>query len=342
MIQRVIAAVHFIWIPVVVMLGVTVSNATTDYTAGVTFLNERNYVEAEKKLAAAFKAHPSDLTIALTYARLAPCSLAIDIFSQCATNEKAPDSLRAAAYVQLGDYSFVHSAFKTAAERYRRAAALQSLSEYRHRWALAAAALDDMKTARSLWHTITLDRGTDLALEAQYHIGLLDMEELQYDSAFVRFDKVGKIDTTKSWTVAAAAAQLECAIKLEKKKTIAKLEKELKPFSDRLLERDLVKLASLRTEKKSSGVQNTKPAAPSNQATLYTLQVGAFGSLDNATNLQNKLSKRFGSVTILPVTLSDQVFYRVRIGSFDNKDEAEAFGTDSLTPAGISYKAVVK
>ena len=78
------------------------------------------------------------------------------------------------------------------------------------------------------------------------------------------------------------------------------------------------------------------------EATRYTLQVGAFGSLDNATALQKRLGVRFREVSVRPVTLSEQVFYRVRIGTFNSKEAAEAFGADSLTSAGISYKAVVK
>jgi cell division septation protein DedD len=84
------------------------------------------------------------------------------------------------------------------------------------------------------------------------------------------------------------------------------------------------------------------PVSGVSHDTTYTLQVGAFSSLDNASGLQKKLQSRFSNVSILPVTLSDQVFYRVRIGEFLSKAAAETFGNDSLSTAGMTYKAVVK
>ncbi|MBN1307403.1 MAG: SPOR domain-containing protein [Chitinispirillaceae bacterium] len=327
-----------------VLLGVLytwAAAADTDHTAGVKLLDEGRYKEAAQRLAKAYRSHPSDCRIAFDYARVAPCSLAVAIYTKCSGDTTVPDSLRAASYGMLGDYSFVHSAFKTAAERYRLASTIRSDPYYRHRWALAAAALHDVTTARSLWHTITLDHGTLLALEAHYRIGLLDMDAGHYDSAFQRFSRTGELDAARPWTIAATAAKLECAIKLGRADSAKVLEKRLQPFGDRLLEKDLLTLAALRTEEKA-------PAAPApsdgetSDGAAYTLQVGAFGSLDNATSLQKRLEQRFGEVSILPVTLSDQVFYRVRIGTFQSKSAAEAYGGDSLTPAGIAFKAVAK
>ncbi|MBN1576956.1 MAG: SPOR domain-containing protein [Chitinispirillaceae bacterium] len=323
----------------VVLAGTSGAVADADHIAGVKLLEKGSYMEAAKRLGQAYRSHPSDCRIASDYARVAPCSLSVAIYTRCATDTTVPDSLRAASYGQLGDYSFVHSAFKTAAEKYRLASTIRSDPYYRHRWALAAAALHDIKTARSLWHTITLDHGTLLALEAHYRIGLIDMEEGLYDSAFQRFCRAGGIDAARSWTIAATAAKLECAIKLGKADSVKALEKRLQPFGEQLLERDLLDLASLRTEKKTAGAPADAPV-PSGDETAYTLQVGAFGSLDNATNLQKRLEQRFREVSILPVTLSDKVFYRVRIGAFKSKAAAEAYGGDSLAPAGITFKAV--
>lgn len=325
--------------------GALVYAATdTNYTAGMALLSKGNYDEAAKKLALAYKAKPSDARTAFAYAQVAPCSVSVAIFTGCAADTTAPDSLRAASYGQLGDYSFVHSAFKTAAEKYRMASSLRSEAYFRHRWAMAAAALHDLTTARSLWQTMTLEHGTDLALQAHYHLALIDMEEGVYDSAFIRLGKCGEPDSLHSWTVAASAAKLECAVKLGKTDAARSLEKKLKPFGELLLERDLLALTALRNEKKpaAAAAPAPQPDGLQDESAGYTLQVGAFGSLDNATSLQKKLGTRFGKVTILPVTLSDQVFYRVRVGTFKSKEAAEVFGNDSLRAAGIAFKAVAK
>jgi len=76
--------------------------------------------------------------------------------------------------------------------------------------------------------------------------------------------------------------------------------------------------------------------------TLYTLQVGSFGSMQNAAALQKRLGKNFKDVTIAPITVANQTFYRVRIGTFKNKELATNFGTDSLSRSGLSYRIVEK
>ena len=132
--------------------------------------------------------------------------------------------------------------------------------------------------------------------------------------------------------------------KYRKKKDIKKLEKVLAPYREVLLEQDLLQIADF--VKNPPGKKIKKHSKPKNNLSEtseeYTLQVGAFGSIENATALSDKLKKKFDQVTILPVTLSDQVFYRVRIGSFSSKDDAETFAESSLTSEGITYKAVMK
>jgi len=326
------------------LVYVTVLFANTYHEQGMKLLRNGNYAEASAMLQKAYESDKKDTQVAFDYACVAPCSIAVALFTSISTDKSASDSLQAASWSRLGDYSFVYSAFKTAAEKYRKASGIDPKPWYKHQWALALAALREDEKARSIWHTLTLEYGTDIALQAQYHIGLLDMQVQQYDSAMVRFSKAGKIDEKNSWTIAAAAAQLECAIKLGKKKEIKKLEKQLSPYRDMLLEQDLLQIAEFsKNPPKQKEKKHAKPESKSSEKSEeYTLQVGAFGSIENATALSDKLKKKFDQVTIIPVTLSDQVFYRVRIGSFSSKDDAEAFGESSLSSIGITYKAIMK
>ncbi len=321
--------------------GAVTATKDTNHAAGMKLYSEGHLEEASLRLEKAYRSHPHNCRIAFDYALAAPCSVAVDLFERCSSDTSCPDSLRAASFAQLGDYSYVHSAFKTAAERYRLASKLRSDPLYRHRWALAAMALHDRQTARSLWHTITLDHGTEQAYEAHYHLGLLDMEDGHHDSAFQRFSKSGPFDTTRSWTIAATAAKLECALRLGKQDSAKVLERLLLPVKERLLERDLLKLAALSSEKQPPGPPSSGKD-PNPRGIAFTLQVGAFGSLDNASGLQARLVSRFEDVTILPVTLSDQLFYRVRVGTFSSREVAEAFGAEKLAKEGIPFKAVEK
>ncbi len=317
-----------------------------DYIAGVKLLKEGNYGEAVQRLEKTHRANPSDAQIAFDYAMVAPCSVAVAIYTRLSEDPKTPDSIRAASYKQLGDYSFVHSAFRTAAERYRTAFSIVGHPVYKHFRAVALAALNDTVSARKIWLELSADSasGGDIALEAQYRLGILDMKAGAYESAVKRFSRAGEIDTTRPLTIAAAAAKLECALRLNNKDSIAVYEKKIRPFREKLLEEDLLDLAGTGLGKSPSAVTLTvgTPIGGPEKDVLYTLQVGAFGSMDNAIALRERLAARFEDVSVLPVTVSDMVFYRVRVGTFKSKTDAEAFGRDSLVTAGTAFKVVVK
>jgi hypothetical protein len=334
----------FVRIGVCCLLWSITVGAVTDsnYTKGMEFLRKGNGKEAAINLEKAYRAHPSSAQITYDYAGVAPCSLSLALFTKLASDTKAPDTLRAAAYRQLGDYSFIHSAFKTAMEKYRLAASLHADPLYDHCRARAAAAMNDTAVAKPLWRKLAAQAGGDNALQAHYQLALLDMKAGMFDSAFNRLGLIGGIDSARSLTVAAAAAKLECALRLGKKDSAAVLEKKLRPFDGKLLESGQLNLASvLRAPvKKTAAAPGTEAAGESSGE--YTLQVGAFGSLDNATALQKKLLARYADVSILPVTMAENVFYRVRIGMFKSKAAAETFAVDSLMPSGVGYKVVVK
>ena len=55
----------------------------------------------------------------------------------------------------------------------------------------------------------------------------------------------------------------------------------------------------------------------------YTLQLGSFSQLENARQLRDRLAKSFGDVTISPVNANDITYYRVHLGSFPSRADAE-------------------
>ena len=55
----------------------------------------------------------------------------------------------------------------------------------------------------------------------------------------------------------------------------------------------------------------------------YTLQLGSFSQMENARQLRDRLAASFGEVTISPVSGKDTTYYRVHLGNFSNRADAE-------------------
>lgn len=71
----------------------------------------------------------------------------------------------------------------------------------------------------------------------------------------------------------------------------------------------------------------------------YYIQVGAFGSLDNANNLKEKISS-FGNSLIMPVSVNQKTLYRVRIGPETAKKALEIM--DNMTKSGYPDARLVE
>jgi rare lipoprotein A len=56
----------------------------------------------------------------------------------------------------------------------------------------------------------------------------------------------------------------------------------------------------------------------------YTLQLGSFSRLENAQQLRERVAKSFGDVTIAPLQSKDATYYRVHLGTFSSRADAEA------------------
>ena len=56
---------------------------------------------------------------------------------------------------------------------------------------------------------------------------------------------------------------------------------------------------------------------------LYTIQVGSFSTRDNASDLKRRLDSKYEDVRIETVQLSGESYYRVRVGRFADRKDAE-------------------
>src|SRR5581483_4200561 len=67
----------------------------------------------------------------------------------------------------------------------------------------------------------------------------------------------------------------------------------------------------------------------------YTLQLGSFAQLDNARQLRDRAAASFTDVSIAPLKAKDATYYRVQLGSFSSRADAEARARE-VAQAGYS------
>lgn len=84
----------------------------------------------------------------------------------------------------------------------------------------------------------------------------------------------------------------------------------------------------------TAAVVSSGPIAPG-----YYVQVGAFGSMENAEKMRSRVSG-YGSTVILPVSVNGKTLYRVRLGPDNAKKALETM--DRVTSAGISDARLVE
>jgi rare lipoprotein A len=84
-------------------------------------------------------------------------------------------------------------------------------------------------------------------------------------------------------------------------------------------------------------VENIDASAP-----LYTIQIGSFRSLANALSFKNRASKHIKGAYVKRVVFSGYVFYRVVVGSFSSKEEANSFANRFVAPVFRSFCVSLK
>lgn len=81
----------------------------------------------------------------------------------------------------------------------------------------------------------------------------------------------------------------------------------------------------LKEEKKSLLSKNT-PLPPVVADGQYTIQIGSFKNESDAKKLQNKLKSKGYPAFLKQVTIGEDTWFRLRIGTFETKDQAKIYG----------------
>ncbi len=285
----------------------------------------------------AYLKNPGDIQLKYRWAEVAPCSTAVRLYKEIATGTSSQDIMKAAAFRSLGEYYFAKNDFKTAAEQYKTSVKISSTAISRDHWAQALFCDGQYDAALTLWNALALEK-KEYGITADFYSGCAALYNGKYSDALSSFEKCGKADITKPITLEALSGKHFSLEKLGRQSDAAIVSEQLRKYNVPLIEWPV-------SSKKPDNNEHTPVTTNSMQDSEqggFTVQVGAFSTLENATALQKKLSSQFGNVSVATVTLEDKIFYRVRVGSFATREDAERYAVDSIQKAGVIGKAVPK
>jgi tetratricopeptide (TPR) repeat protein len=293
----------------------------------------------------------------LESARNAPCSLAQRMYRDIAADSTAPDSVRMIAAGMHADAAFAAGDFSAARDSYARAARYEKNPGYfLYRSGLASLKCGDTAAAVSCFTRCQEMNDSDLSNRVRVMLGDLALASGEYERAMRLFQETGKFSAKNNWSVPAFIGKLACAKHLGLADSAAVFDRLLSLYAKSMLEKERYERAKelpLQNANKISERRNDPPMVKNEPArgtanlsehgdTSYTLQIGAFGSRERAQELRNRFSKKFKGVTCMPAVVSDRTFYRVWIGDFATREQAESFGKNRLSGQGQEYRIVVR
>ena len=279
-------------------------------------------VIAAAALAAAPAATPSsEYDAAVLGALSLPVKDALRSLDSLSRVQGAPGWVRAKSLKLLGDHQFIKADYRRAADFYLQASKFDNASLYRYLYALALAADGQTGAARDILGAIAEDGADIMSGEAS----LLSRE----------------IAPTGQPPEPSAKSDNKHNATLHNQQATTSNSQGKTPEISQNIQGDDKKNVD---NKHIATPQNQQAAtgSPQEKITHYTVQVGAFGSVENAENLYKKLSTTYSDITISPTTSGGQTLYRVRIGTFQNREDAAAFADKLITTAGLSARVFEK
>ncbi len=332
-------------------------------------LKKGDLAEAKAQLEQAVKRNPADCNAALLYASTLPPKEALKIADSLSRAQSAPGWVRALALRFSGDHFFLKEDYKKAADAYLQASQLDSASMYKHLYALSIAMDGHTGTARTVWNGIALDKKDELGGEAARLSALMpkpipiaaDTEtvKLPIVAQFVQPNNTAKTDSvkTQSKPVAPTAPanppvapvnQQTNIVKTDSVKTQPKPAATVTPTAPANppvasvnQPNNTVTVDSVKTQSAKTATVNP-PANPKPTGPVFTIQVGAFASKENADNLIKRLAGKYEDITVSTTGSGDQTLYRVRVGTFYKKEDATAFADKLIIEAGLSARVTEK
>ncbi len=344
------------------LVFLSVSTYAADAAIGLTLLSQGKFEEARQYIRRAYKENPNSPDIQYAYAKIETNGLqACDLYKSIADNKAASSSLRSKALYRLGCYYFAKEEYDGARKAFVKAEKLVPAGAVKHLKAMAIFNKGDNRAAELLWlETVSKEDNVKSANRARYYLGNAFYQQGKYEDAYNCFNKARE-SKKKSWAVAALAGACLAAYHSGNTVRSTILYGQIGKECPDLLEKELLKSikgnaasfseADVELTEDFGTIEATEPAKAKEvkpppepekkkSGVFYTLQVGAFGSSENARKLHKKMKKDFGHVTIKEETVKGNVFHKVRIGRFTQEEEALTYGENHLRGKEIAFRVV--
>jgi cell division septation protein DedD len=319
------------------------------------FLSSGDFAAARHAAEKAYGENPSDPACALLYAKtMQDAAKALEAYKKIAADTTFPDSVRSEAYFRLGCAAHIKGRYQKAGGYLKKADGLAGTPVQR-----AARFLNAVRdTADSAFAASLAQQAADTSSYegkmANYCLGLLYLVKKDFTLSLSRFNAAAGMSDTLWWSCGAYAGAYYCAITLGRPEEAASVLRHMKRVFPSYLERAQCARAkplsaapaprSGETWFPRDTVAKKEPAAnvakPSLKKTNFCLQVGAFGSAENAGALKTDLAKRYSPVSVVAALVQDKPIYRVRVGVFASRETAQAFGDSALAKKGLLFRIV--
>ncbi|HMD68973.1 MAG TPA: SPOR domain-containing protein [Chitinivibrionales bacterium] len=296
--------------------------------------------------------------IALLWARtMDNTDSALQLYKRIAREKSAPDSVRAEAYFLLGCAAYLRRGPGHKASGYFGAATDLSAGGRYVEPRYLSFVRDTADTALiAQLEKAAKDTASGSGPMASFYLGLFHYVKKDFTRALSCFTAGAAVADTASWACAANAGAYACASAMARPEEASAILTHIRRAWGEYLERSMlarVKQKAPSAKKDSAGSRDSvawlapdtakkPPLAQTAQKPVYFLQVGAFGTMENAHGLKVKLAAQFPLVDITQANAGGKPIFRVHVGSFDSQDKARAYGDSALAKKGIKFTVVEK
>ena len=312
---------------------------------------------AANKAHAADPAHPQ---ITLLWARtFANSDTALSTFKRIARDKAVPDSVRSQAYFLLGCAAYVRGLAHKSSGYFSNAYDLSGDSMYAEQRYLSAVNDTADTAVVSRLSRASRDTASTSGAVASYYLGVYYFSKKDYSSALSRFTAASEGSDSGWWACPASAGAYWCAAELSHPQEASAVLVHIRRAWTEYLEQGSLS----KVKRKLAGAGKDHPAArdtaawlppdtgtvqapaksksePQTQKPHFSLQVGAFSTMQNAHSLVGKLSPQFPLVSVAEGAAGGKPVYRVHIGKFETKENAQTYGDSTLAKKGISFRVV--
>jgi cell division septation protein DedD len=320
-------------------------------------LQKGDYRDARALLEKAHAENPSDPEITLLYATtLSDANTALALYKKISQDKSLPDSLRSEAYFRLGCVNYLWGRHHKASGYFINAAGTSGKSRDVEACYLAAVHDTIDSSFVATLRKVAEDTALAAGKTANFYLGIFYYANRNYRRALLHFTA----SVTPSRACAAQAGAYTCAAILSRREQADSVLELIKQACPEYLEKGVVEKTAakpLTAAKKDTTVkkdttswlppdssaakkQPVKKTEPAGRKAAFSLQVGAFSTMENAEAFKAGLSKELPHASIVSGAAGDKTVYRVRVGSFDTKENAQAFGDSSLLKKGLQFRVI--